>query len=56
MKQTSPFSFEFLYQVFSLIISIILVHALYVGIIWPTADAFLAEQAALMQQDPSHVA
>ncbi len=55
MNKTSPFSFEFLYQVFALIISIILVHAIYVGIIWPAADAFLAEQAALMQQDPSHV-
>jgi biopolymer transport protein ExbB/TolQ len=56
MKQSSPFSFEFLYQVFALIISIILVHAIYVGIIWPAADSFLAEQAALMQQDPTHVA
>jgi biopolymer transport protein ExbB/TolQ len=56
MKKSSPLSFEFLYQVFSLIISIILVHAIYVGIIWPAADAFLAEQAALMQQDPSYVA
>jgi biopolymer transport protein ExbB/TolQ len=56
MKKTSPLSFEFLYQLFSLIISIILVHAIYVGIIWPAADSFLAAQAALMQQDPSHVA
>jgi len=55
MKKTSPLSFEFLYQLFSLIISIILVHALYLGIIWPAADSFQAEQAALMQQDPSYV-
>jgi biopolymer transport protein ExbB/TolQ len=56
MKKSFPLSFEFLYQLFSLIISIILVHAVYVGIIWPASDAFLAEQAALMKQDPSHVA
>ena len=55
MKKTLPFSFEFLYQIFSLIIIIILVHAIYVAIIRPNADAFLAEQAALMEQDPSHV-
>ncbi len=55
MKKTLPFSFEFLYQIFSLIIIIILVHAIYVAIIRPNADAFLAEQAALMEQDSSHV-
>ena len=55
MQKPSLLSFEFLYQLFSLIISVILVHAIYVGIIWPAADSFLAEQAALMQQDPSYV-
>jgi len=55
MKKTLPLSFEFLYQLFSLIISIILVHAIYVGVIRPGADAFLSEQAALMKEDPSHV-
>lgn len=56
MKKAFPLSFEFLYQIFSLIICIILVHAIYVGVIWPASDAFLAEQAALMKEDPSHVA
>ena len=55
MKKPLPFSFEFLYQIFSLIIIIILVHAIYVAIIRPNADAFLAEQASLMAQDSSHV-
>ena len=55
MKKPLPFSFEFLYQIFSLIIIIILVHAIYVAIIRPNADAFLAEQAALMEQDSSYV-
>jgi biopolymer transport protein ExbB/TolQ len=55
MKQSFPLSFEFLYQLFSLIIIIIIVHALYVAIIRPNADAFLVEQAALMEENPSHV-
>jgi len=55
MKKPLPFSFEFLYQIFSLIIIIILVHAIYVAIIRPNADAFLAEQAFLMEQDSAHV-
>jgi len=55
MKKPLPFSFEFLYQIFSLIIIIILVHAIYVAIIRPNADAFLAEQAVLMEQDSAHV-
>jgi len=55
MKKPLPFSFEFLYQIFSLIIIIILIHAIYVAIIRPNADAFLAEQAVLMEQDSAHV-
>ena len=31
MKKSFPFSFEFLYQVFSLIIIVIIVHAIYVA-------------------------
>ena len=38
MKKSFPFSFEFLYQVFSLILIIIVVHAVYVGLIRPKAD------------------
>jgi len=37
---------EFLYQVFALLIAIILVHAAYVGVIRPSADSQLALQAA----------
>ena len=36
---------EFLYQIFALLIAIILVHGLYVGLIRPAADAQLAAQA-----------
>ena len=37
---------EFLYQVFALLLAILLVHAAYVGLIRPTAEAQLAVQAA----------
>ncbi len=38
---------DFLYQVFALLVAVVLVHAVYVGIIRPSADAQLAAQAAL---------
>jgi len=38
---------EFIYQVFALLIAIIVVHGAYVGFIRPTADTQLAAQAAL---------
>ncbi len=46
---------EFIYQVFSLLIAVIIVHAVYLAVIRPTADALLAEQAALMKADPDYV-
>ena len=45
MKQKLPS--EFLYQLFALLITIILVHAVYVGVIRPNADAILERQAQL---------
>ena len=53
MKKAFPA--EFVYQVFSLLIAFILVHALYVTLIRPQADAFLRQEAANMQADPNHV-
>ena len=53
MKKSFPLSIEFIYQIFALIIIIIIVHALYVGIIRPNADAILAQQAALLETDKS---
>ena len=38
---------EFLYQIFALLLAVIVVHGVYVGVIRPTADAQLATQAAL---------
>lgn len=54
-QRSASLSVEFMYQVFSLLIIMILVHAAYVGIIRPNADAFLAEQVELLAQDKSRV-
>ncbi len=53
MKKDFPT--EFVYQVFSLLIAIIVVHAVYVAVIRPDARAFIQEQAEMMQADPSYV-
>ena len=45
MKQRM--SSEFIYQLFALLIAIIVVHALYVGVIRPSAKAHLEREAAL---------
>jgi biopolymer transport protein ExbB/TolQ len=55
MKKSFPFSFEFLYQLFALIIIVICVHAAYVAVIRPRADAILATQAIQMAEDKSQV-
>lgn len=55
MKKTLPISTEFIYQIFSLIMIIILVHAAYVGIIRPNADAILAQQAAMVEKDRTQI-
>ena len=46
------FPTEFVFQVFALLIAFILVHALYVTVIRPQADAFLRQEAASMRADP----
>lgn len=46
---------EFLYQVFALIISIIVVHSIYVSIVRPNAEAILLEQSIQINQDPDYV-
>ena len=56
MRQKSfNFSVEFVYQLFSLLIIIIIVHTAYVGVIRPNADAFLAKQAEFLEQDKSKI-
>jgi biopolymer transport protein ExbB/TolQ len=47
MKQR--LSSEFLYQLFALLIAIIVVHAVYVGVVRPNADAILERQMEMQQ-------
>ena len=53
MKKHYPF--EFIYQVFSLLVIIIIVHAAYVTIIRPNAEAELEQQAAQLKIDKDYV-
>lgn len=53
MKKRFPV--ELVYQVFALLIAFILVHALYVTLIRPQANAFVEQQAASMQANPDYV-
>ncbi len=45
---------ELIYQVFALLIAFIVVHATYITIVRPRADAFLAMQKALSAKDKHH--
>ncbi len=48
------FSTEFVYQLFSLIVAVIIVHAIYVSFVWPNAEAVLTEQRMRLQEDPNY--
>jgi biopolymer transport protein ExbB/TolQ len=50
-----PLVNEFTYQVFALMLAFILVHGSYVAYIRPNAEAFAQQQAARLQNDPTHV-
>ncbi len=47
MKKSLPISVEFLYQIVSLVIILVIVHAFYVGIVRPKADTILAQRAGI---------
>jgi len=49
------FPTEFVFQVFSLLITVIVVHAIYVAVIRPDARAFLEKEAQAMQADSNYV-
>ena len=51
MKQNLPISIEFIYQIFALIVIVILVHAAYVAVIRPNADAFMEAQAIALASE-----
>lgn len=55
MKKSFPISFESIYQVFSLILVIILVHAVYVSVIRPEAELDLEKQAKMLKADKGAV-
>ncbi len=52
MKRT--FSTEFLYQVFALIIAVIIIHATYVTVVRPRATDVLAEQSLRVQEEENY--
>jgi biopolymer transport protein ExbB/TolQ len=54
MKQQGIIS-DFIFQVFALIISLIVVHAVYVAVIRPNADVVIAQQELMQAQDPNYV-
>ena len=54
MKQQGIIS-DFLYQVFALIIAVIVVHAIYVAVIRPNADLQMEQQAIMQAADPDFV-
>jgi biopolymer transport protein ExbB/TolQ len=53
MNKTFPT--EFVYQIFSLLVAFILVHAIYVTVVRPAATAFLEREAINMKEDPQYV-
>jgi len=48
------FPIEFVIQVFSLLVSFIIVHACYVAIVRPAAESFLTQERAKAKLDPSY--
>ena len=50
------FSNEFIYQLFALLLAILVVHAVYVTVIWPNARAAIEQNRAMVKQDPNYAA
>ncbi|MFN3238212.1 MAG: MotA/TolQ/ExbB proton channel family protein [Pseudomonadales bacterium] len=53
MKKQLPV--EFIVQLFSLVIAVIIVHAIYVSVVRPNASAILKQQAEQINTDPNYV-
>ena len=51
----SAYPREFIFQLVSLVVAAIVVHAIYVTLVRPKADAVLQTQAVAMQNDPTYV-
>jgi biopolymer transport protein ExbB/TolQ len=54
MKKRMPT--EFVFSLFALLISVILVHSIYLTVIRPNADAIILEQRAAMEMQPDYIA
>ncbi len=52
---TRRYPSEFAFQIVSLILAVIVVHAVYVTLVRPKADGILEVQAAMMKTDPDYV-
>jgi len=50
-----PFTNEFIFQVFALLIAFIIVHAVYVTVVRPSATAHQQQQAELIKADPAYI-
>ena len=48
-------SSEFIFQLFSLVIAVLLVHAVYVTVVQPNASEALVEEAILINENPAYV-
>ena len=48
------FSAEFVFQLFSLLLSVLLVHAVYVTLVWPNAQAVIEQNRQMVKQDASY--
>jgi len=53
--KTKNIPIEFVYQLFALIIAIIIVHAFYVSVVRPNATEIIAEQNAAAAADPTYI-
>jgi len=53
--QKKNIPFEFVYQLFALIIVIIVVHTFYVSVVRPNAAEVIVEQNRLVEEDPDYV-
>ena len=47
------FTNEFIYQLFALLLSVLVVHAVYVTVVWPNARADIEYNRAMAKQDPN---
>lgn len=55
MKTNKSTAFEFIYQVAALIISVIIVHGVYVSVIRPGANAHIEQERQALAENPEHI-